>query len=167
MVFSVNCLEVHCKSWKHSIVLGSIALCLVMFVPRTARASTDEVILDAAALTHLEEQASSAQIKEQCFLYTEILHNLTELAGKQLADGQEEQAATTFRHIDLITARLERAIAKDAKRLKNAEMLMEHTTHRLSDMLHITSGDQHTALQSTLERVNALHTQLLAQVFAK
>lgn len=156
------------KASKHALAAIAISLFLFLSTARPAHAvSSDEVILDDAALSHLEQQAASAQFKEQCFLYTEVLHNLTEIAGKQLADGQDEQAAATFRHIDSVAAKIQQALAKDAKRLKNAEMLLEHTTHRLSDMLHITSGDERTTLQSTLQRVNAVQSALLTQVFAK
>lgn len=145
------------------VVLGISVLAL-----RPAHASgADEVILDTAAITQLEQRAESAQFKEQCFLYTEVLHDLTEIAGKQLAAGQDEQVAGTLKHIDVVTSKIQQALAKDAKRLKNAEMLVEHTARRLADMLHITSGDQRVAFQSTLQRVNAVQTSLLGQVFAK
>ncbi len=151
--------------------LASVPAFVVLFalsftLPAKALA-TDEVILDEPALVHLEQQAASAQFREQCFLYTELLHNLTEIAGKQLADGQDEQAAATFRHIDLVVGKVQVTLGKDAKRLKNAEMILEHATHRLTDMLHITAGDQHVALQATVGKVNALQSLLLSQVFAK
>ncbi|HEY4354201.1 MAG TPA: hypothetical protein VGN16_00520 [Acidobacteriaceae bacterium] len=146
--------------------MGLVSMGVAALGSRPAFAS-EEAILDAAAITQLEQQASTAQVKDQCFLYTEVLHSLTEIAGKQLADGQDEEAAVTFHHIDTITAKIQHALAKDAKRLKNAEMLMEHTTRRLSDMLHVTNGDERTALQGTLQRVSAVHSQLLSQVFAK
>jgi hypothetical protein len=144
----------------------AILIALALTCAPQIRAS-DEVILDAAALTVLEQQASAAQFKEQCFLYAQLLHSLTEIAGKQLADGNDEEAASTFKHIDSVAAKMEAALARDAKRLKNAELLMEHTTRRLTDMVHITSGEQRETLQSTLKHVSTLHSQLLTQVFAK
>ncbi len=157
-----------CNVSKKALIVGALCLFLSLtFAAPTRARAMDETILDEATLLHLEQQAASAEFKEQCYLYTEILHSLTEIAGKQLADGQDDQAAVTFRHIDSIAAKVQMAMAKDAKRLKNAEMIMEHTTRRLTDMLHITSGDQHTALQATVTRVNAVQTLLLSQVFAK
>ena len=157
-----------CKSSNRALIAGSLCLLLLLTFGSPARAhAMDEVILDDASLLRLEQQAANAQFKEQCYLYTEILHNLTEVAGKQLADGQDDQAAATFRHIDSIAAKVQLALAKDAKRLKNAEMIMEHTTRRLTDMLHITSGDQHAALQATVARVNTVQNLLLSQVFAQ
>ena len=154
-------------SWQHPVIAGLVALSFMAAVKPARAMATEEVLMDSVAISQLEQQAANAQLKEQCFLYTQVLHNLTEVAGKQLADGEDEQAATTFKHIDSVTAKIQQALARDAKRLKNAEMLMEHTTRRLTDMLHITSGDQRANLQSTLQHVNALQSQLLSQVFAK
>lgn len=154
-------------TWQHSVVVGLVAFGLLAANKPARAMATEEVLLDTVAITQLEQQAANAQVKEQCFLYTQVLHSLTEIAGKQLADGEDDQAATTLKHIDSVTAKIQQALARDTKRLKNAEMLMEHTTRRLSDMLHITSGDQRANLQSTLQHVNALQSQLLNQVFAK
>lgn len=154
------------RTCRHAVLVGLVSMGFAALGSRPAFAS-EEILLDSAAISQLEQQASTAQLKEQCFLYTEVLHSLTEIAGKQLADGQDEQAAVTFHHIDTVVAKIQQALAKDAKRLKNAEMLMEHTTRRLSDMLHITNGDERAALQGTLQKVTAVHSQLLSQVFAK
>ena len=56
---------------------------------------------------------------------------------------------------------------RDAKRLKNAEMLMDHTARRLSDMVHVATSASRDAVQTALQKLNALHSELLAQVFAK
>jgi hypothetical protein len=44
---------------------------------------------------------------------------------------------------------------------------MEHTSRRLSDMMHVATEASRGAVQSTLQKLNALHNELLAQVFAK
>jgi len=127
----------------------------------------DDNLLDPAALSHLEQQAEKAQPREQCILYTQVLHNLTEVAGKQLEDGQEEQAASTLQHIEAVTKKMEQVLLKDAKQLKNAELLMEHTTRRLKDMLHLASSDNRPKLQATLERLKVEQAAMLNEVFAE
>jgi hypothetical protein len=98
-------------------------------------------------------------------LYAELVHNLTERAGKQLSDGESEQASATFKRIDALTQKIHMSLARDTKRLKNAEMLMHHTTRRLADMLHIASNDDRVVLQSTLKQLDKVQSELLAQVF--
>jgi hypothetical protein len=143
-----------------------ITLLLCVAAPLKAHAANfDEVILDDAALTQLEARAEAAQPREQCFLYAELVHNLAERAGKELSDGENDQASATFKRIDTLAQKIHMALARDTKRLKNAELLMHHTTRRLADMLHIAANDDRPVLQSTLKRLDTVESELLAQVF--
>jgi hypothetical protein len=141
----------------------AILLCITTATP--ARAATDEVILNESALTQLEARAQAAQPREQCFLYAELVHDLTEIAGKQIADGETAQASATIRRIDGFAQKIHMTLARDTKRLKNAEMLMHHTTRRLADILHVASNDDRPVLQATLQRLDTVQTELLTQVF--
>jgi hypothetical protein len=151
------------RSIVRPFLLVTILLCVV--ASPKARAISDEVILDDAALMQLEARAEAAQPREQCFLYAELVHNLTERAGKQLADGESEQASATFKRIDVLAQKIHMSLARDTKRLKNAEMLMHHTTRRLADMMHVASNDDRAVVQSTLKRLDTVQSELLAQVF--
>jgi hypothetical protein len=115
----------------------------------------------------MEQRAETAQPRDQCFLYAEVLHGLTELAGREVAAGNETDADSTLQHIDTVAAKMQKASASNAKRLKNAEQLLQHTTQRLTDMAHIVTGSERTAMQATLQRIDRLHTQVLAMVFAR
>jgi len=147
-----------------------LSLCVVMVtaMPRAAFASSpDETALDAATLAQMEMRADHALVRDQCYLYTELVHGLTELAGRQMEAGQDEAAAATMLQVDAVATKLEVVTGKDAKRLKNAELLLEHTTHRLNDMLRVASNDQRAAMQATLKHLYTVHTSVLAMVFAR
>ena len=145
-----------------------LAFLACVAAPRSAHAASNaEVLLDENALTQLETRAQAAQPKEQCFLYAELVHDLTEIAGKQLADGDTDHVGKTLRRIDSISQKIHMALARDTKRLKNAELLMHHTTRRLADMLHIASSDDREVLQSTLKHLDTVQSELLAQVFVR
>ena len=122
--------------------------------------------MDANTLAALEAKAASAEPRERCFLYTELLHNWTELAGKSLAAGDEIAAVAAMRQADADAEKLKGALGRDSKRLKNAEQLLEHSVHRLSDMTRVTSMDQHEVMQAVLRHVSSVHDELLAAVFA-
>lgn len=132
-----------------------------------AAAQPDEGVIDAAALMELQQRAEHAQPRDQCYLYTEVVHDLTELAGRQMAAGEDEQAGSTMLQVDAAAAKLQRAASADAKRLKNAEELLDHTTHRLSDMVRVASDQQRSVMQATLRHLNAVHSSVLALVFAR
>ena len=163
----------HSNLWKCLVgpsrgIAGLAVVVSLIVCTRPARAAApDESVLDAQVLAQMEQRAASAQPREQCFLYTEVVHSLTEAAGKQLADGQDATAAATIAHIEAVTAKMQNVLLKNAKRIKVAEELMEHTTRRLSDMLHLTSGQTRPALEATLQKLNAEQTLMLNEVFSE
>jgi hypothetical protein len=149
---------------------GLVLVTLVFLFPFTSSAwasKADEIPLDATTLLQMEQRADAAQPRDQCYMFAEVLHGLTELAGRQIAAGDDTDADTTLSHIDSVAAKMQRASAANAKRLKNAELLLEHITRRLTDMAHVASAEQRSATQTALTRVNQLHTQVLAVIFAK
>src|ERR1700751_1442115 len=149
---------------------GLILVSLLVLFPFTnsARAShPDESLLDAAATLQLEQRADAAQPRDQCYMFAEVLHGLTELAGREIAAGDDQDATTTLMHIDSVAAKMQKVSAANAKRLKNAELLLEHVTRRLNDMAHVASNNQRSAMQMTLQCVDHLHTQVLALIFSK
>jgi phage terminase large subunit len=56
-------------------------------------------------------------------------------------------------------------LANDTKRLKNAEILMHHTTYRLAEFLHLVSGEDKATVQATLKQLDQVNDELLTQVF--
>jgi hypothetical protein len=147
------------------VVLAGVFMSATM--TRTAAAAgPDETAFDAATLSQMEMRADNAVVREQCYLYTEVVHGLTELAGRQIIAGQDEDAAATMQKVELVTGKIDAAARKDPKRLKNIELLLEHTSHRLADMVRATSDEQREMLQSTLRHLNAVHSGVLSMVFA-
>jgi hypothetical protein len=118
------------------------------------------------ALQQLEQRASEAKPREQCFLYTELVHVMTEKAGKEISDGDTEQAAATLKQIDKYVHLIHLNLARDTKRLKNAEMLMHNATYRLGQYLHLVSADDQATVKDTLKQLNQINDELLSQVFS-
>ena len=89
---------------------------------------------------------------------------MTELAGKQMLDGDIEKASATLKRVEHYSQLIHLGLARDTKRIKDAEMLMHHTTFRLDEILHKASADDRATLQSTLKQLNSLQDELLTQV---
>jgi hypothetical protein len=117
-------------------------------------------------LTQMEDRANLADPREKCFLYAQVLVGLTELEGRQIAAGEDEQARATMRHMDAVAVKMHEASAANAKKLKNAEQMLERTTRRVSDMVRVVSSQQRTALEATLQHMNTVHNEILSMVFA-
>ena len=148
------------------IPLAALAvLILLVCVPR-AHAASDELGLDAAALAQLEVKALHAEPREQCFLYTQLVQGYTDVAGKQMAAGDMEQASATLKRVEGFAQHIHMGLAKDTKRLKNAEMAMHTASRHLGQYLHLVSSEDKAVVESTLKQLDKVNEELLAQVFA-
>ncbi len=56
-------------------------------------------------------------------------------------------------------------LASNSKRVKNAEMLLHHTTYRLGEYLHKASSEDQATLKATMQQLDKVHDELLAEVF--
>jgi hypothetical protein len=140
------------------------ALCLT--APARAASSADEAIPTPDVIAQLELRASQANPREQCFLYTQLVHTMTQKAGREIADGDTEQAAATLKQVNRYAHLIQVNLAHNAKKLKDAEELMHNTTYRLAQVLHLVSGPDKVAVQETLKQLDQVNDQILAQVFA-
>jgi hypothetical protein len=145
--------------------VASAALVLILAFPSThAFASAGVDALDAASLADLENRAEHAQAREQCFLYTQLVHDYVEVAGKQIAAGEMEQANASLKRVESFADRIH--TERDTRKLKNAETLMHMATYHLSQFMRQVSDEDKAVLQATLKRLDKLHDELLAQVFS-
>ena len=146
-------------------LLRSSLLVLLLSFSLPARASsTDENLPDAQTLAQLELRAQQAGPRDQCFLYTELVHTMTEIAGRQMLNGDIDQASATLKKVNYYAQLIHVSLADNTKRIKNAEMLMHHTTYRLSEYLHKASSEDQDTLKATLKQLNQVHEELLAEV---
>jgi len=148
---------------RFSTLLLASALFL-LFTPQV-QAAIDETTPDAQALSQLELRAQQANPRDQCYLYTQLVHTMTEIAVKQMANGEAEQANATLKQINRYARLIQVSLEQNTKRLKNAEMLMHHTTLRLAQALHLAPEDDRTNVQATLKQLDLVQNQILDQVF--
>jgi hypothetical protein len=143
---------------------------LVLFsalsIPALA-SSLDDKIPDQQTLDALEQRAISAQPKEQCFLYAQLVHQMVELSARQVAAGDVEKATGLLKRAQEFTHRIHMALAGNDKRLKDAQILMRHTAFRLAEMLHAGSFDDRPLVEQTLAQLNRAQDEAMLQVFRK
>jgi len=146
----------------------TLLLSLPLFISLCASAraaSIDENLPNSEALAQLELRAQQAGPRDQCFLYTELVHTMTEIAGKQMLNGDVDQASATLQKVNHYAQLIHMDLANNSKRVKNAEMLLHHTTYRLGEYLHKASGEDQATLKATLQQLDKVHDELLAEVF--
>jgi hypothetical protein len=150
-------------------IVAPIAALLVLAATITpARASSsDAVPPDQESIDALEAKAVQAQPREQCFLYAEIVHQMTELSIRQYASGDVGKATGLLKQIQQFAQKIHFAIGDNDKRLKNSEMLLSHTAFRLHEMLHVSSMEDRQLVEETLTQVNQAQNATMMQVFQK
>ncbi len=147
--------------------VASVVVALLLFLPcACSAASHDDLATDSAGLQQLEQRAQHAETREQAFLYTELVQAYTQMAGKQMADGDMVHASATLQRIQHFAGLIHSGLAKDARKVKDAEMMMHAASFRLKQCLRAASDEDQPAIASTLKAVDKVHEELLAQVFA-
>lgn len=122
---------------------------------------------DAQMISTLEAKAEQAQPKEQCYRYAELVHSLIQMAGQQLSSGDDEHASNTLKNIQSYVARIHMGVHGDAKKLKNAELLMRDTAFRLKQYLNGAPLADRPTLESTMKQLNQVQAELLMQVLRR
>ncbi len=133
--------------------------------PLCAARSIDETPANQQSLSDLEQRARFARPQDQCFLYAELVHKSTELAGAEMLAGDIADASLTLQQVLRYADLIHMNLSQDTKRLKNSEILLHHTTLRLDGYLQSASADDRPVLQSTLKRLDQVQSELLMQVF--
>jgi hypothetical protein len=145
-----------------AILFGVIALAAPAFA-----SSPDDKPIDQESIAALQARIPQAQPREQCFLYAQLIHEMTEFSIKQYADGEVDKATDLLKEIQNLTHKLHLTMGDNDKRLKNAEILLRHSAFRLNEFLHNSSTDDRPVVEATLAQVNRAESETMLQVFRK
>lgn len=143
-----------------------LILLAAAFAPAAAF-SSDEKAPDQQSIRELEARIGQVPPQEQCFLYAQLIHQMTELSLQQYAAGDAEKATAMLKRIQQLANKLHLSLADNNKRIKNAEILLRHATFRLREMLHSSSYEDRPLVEQTLAQVNEADNEAMMQVFRK
>ena len=134
---------------------------------RSCASSLDDYKLDQQTIEALEAKVEQAQPRERCFLYAELVHQMTEMSLRWHAAGDVERASRLLRQVQKFADKIHLSVAENDKRLKNAEILLRRTAFRLTEMLHSSSLEDRALVEQTLTQVNRAESEAMMQVFRK
>ena len=141
---------------------------VVFIIPLAgAHAPTPALGSSSSALSALQTKAEQAQPRDRCFVYAELVRQMTELAGQQFNSGDPQQASMTLKLVQRYAEKIHTTVGDDTTKLKKAELLLQRTTFRLKDIINEASYEDRPALEATLKQLNQLQEQLMMQVFRK
>jgi len=129
--------------------------------------SHDNSLPTQEALDALEARANQAQPRDQCFLYAELVHQMTELSIHQYSAGDVGKATGMLKQIQRIAQKIHFTISGNDKRLKNAQLLLSRTAFRLNEMLHASSYEDRPIVEQTLAQVTQIQNATMMEVFQK
>jgi hypothetical protein len=119
------------------------------------------------ALAALQAKADHAQPTDRCFLYAELISQMTDIAGKQLNSGDSGRASETLKLVQRYAEKIDMSVGNDSKKLRDAELLLQRTSLRLKGILGGASYEDRPVLEVTLKRLNQVQAQVMMQVFKK
>ena len=151
---------------RHLVRLAAFSLLTVACAPACA-SGLDGKTPDQQSIDALEARAQQAPPREQCFLYAELVHEMTEFSLRQYAAGDGEKAAGLLKQVQGLAHKIHLSMSEDNKRLKNAQILLRHTAFRLTEMLHNSSLEDQPLVAQTLAQVNQAQDEAMLQVFRK
>jgi hypothetical protein len=146
--------------------IAALVVISLVSIPVCA-SSGDNNLPDPDTIAALEARASQAQPREQCFLYAQLVHQLTELSIRQYAAGDIAKATNLLKQVQSITQKIHLSVSENDKRLKNAEILLSHSAFRLSEMVHATSLEDRPLVEETLAQVTQAKDATLMKVLQK
>ncbi len=150
-----------------TIVPIAALLALGMSAFPVCASSPDNAPNDQQGIDALEARASQAQPREQCFLYAQLVQQMTELSIRQYAAGDVVKASNLLTRIQHIAQKIHLSVADNDKRLKNAEILLNRTAFRLNEMLRASSVEDRPLVEQTLAKVSQAQNATMMQVFQK
>lgn len=150
-----------------SVVPIAAFIALVLTAGPTFASNIDSLPADQQTIDALLVKASQAQPRDQCFIYAEVVHQMTELSIRQYAAGDTSKAAGLLKQIQEFSQKIHLSMTDNDKRMKNAEMLLSHTAFRLTEMLHSSNLEDQALVKQTLAQVNQAQNEALMQVFSK
>ncbi len=141
------------------------ALTLTLLVPPTLYAA-DAHPVDETSLKSLAEKAEHASLRDQCYLYAQLIREGTEFANQRLAAGDSAAATAALHSVELYAAALDTSLARDGKKLKDAEILLRESSFKLKAAMLAASIDDRPAMDSALAKVNAVEVRVMGTVFS-
>lgn len=146
-------------------IVAFLALSLNVALVRAS--SADNTPLTQQSIDALEARADQAQPREQCFLYAQLVQQMTELSIQQYSAGDAAKASGLLKQIQRVTRKIHLSLGENDKRLKNAQLLLSRTAFRLNEMLRASNVEDRPLVLQTLAQVTDVKDATMLQVFHK
>ena len=115
----------------------------------------------------LKARVQNARPEERAGLALEIAERQVAAADKLFSDGKTEEAQAAIKDVVSYAGQAGEATAQTGRRIKNTEIAMRKMAHRLADMKRSVSYQDQETLQSAIDSLEKVRTDLLNKMFGK
>ncbi len=133
----------------------------------TCASPLNQKIPDMQMLDALEQRAAQAPAKDQCYLYSQVVHEMIEYSVRQYASGDAGKATEMLKSTEQFTHKIRMTLPGDPKKLKDAQILLRRAVFRLTDLLHASRYEDRPLIQKTLAQLNETQDEAMVQLFKK
>lgn len=152
---------------RYGMQFAHIAVIITVMALASVGARASDLDSNATALATLQAKADQAPPRDRCYLYAELVGQLTDRVGQQFNSGDFGQASESLVLLRRYAVQIDSAVTDDSRKLKDAEMLTRRASFRLSSMLRGASYEDRPALDATLQLVYKAQKNLMMQVFKR
>lgn len=138
-----------------------------MLLFETLAFAATEKTPDARELARMEARAARASPENKLFAYAELIHISTDLAVAEMQAGDEEQVSITLECVRAYASKADARAAKNTRKLKNTEILLEKTEFRLRELQMSAPLDVRPLIQNAIKQVSEVQSALLRRVFER
>ena len=132
-----------------------------------AFAGSQDKIPGTQELAAMVAKAEQATPRERCYLYAKLVRAMTEVAGRQLDNGDVSDASTSLKTVQDYTSKMHVDLTDHSKKLKDAQIMMRRTAFRLKELMMSGGLSEQPVLESTLKQLNQVQSQMMLAVFQK
>lgn len=118
-------------------------------------------------LEELKTRAQSANAEERNTASVRVAELQLDAADKLFTEGKPDQAQTTLAEVVTYSEKARDAATQSNKRLKSTEIAVRKMTHKLRDVKRTVAFEDQAGVQSVIDRLERVRTDLLAKMFGK
>lgn len=124
-------------------------------------------VANGESIPQLISRAEAARLEDRPQIYAEIAQRQLRNADQLYNDGKAEQAQAAVKDVVTYSDKATDAATKSGKKLKNTEIAVRRMAEKLRDIKRSLSFEDQPPVQSAIEHLEGLRTELLNRMFGK
>jgi hypothetical protein len=133
----------------------------------TLVAATTGVLAKELSLEELKARVQHAKPDERTSLCIQIAERQVEGFDKLYIDGKATEAQAALHDVVSYSQQASESAGQTGHRLKNTEIAMRKMSHRLSDIKRSLPFEEQASVQSAVDTLDKIRTDLLSRMFGK